>query len=60
MSSSAATKKAVRKTTKKRSYEKSEINAQLSKEEKIELFRKIVGIRRFEERSLQAPQEFPP
>lgn len=54
MSSSAATKKAVRKTTKKRAYETSEINAQLSKEEKIELFRTIVGIRRFEERSLQA------
>ena len=54
MSSAASTKKAVRKTSKKRAYETSEINAQLSKEEKIELYRTIVGIRRFEERSLQA------
>ena len=54
MSSSAATKKAVRKSSKKRAYETSEINAQLSKEEKVGLFRTIVGIRRFEERSLQA------
>ena len=54
MSSSAATKKAVRKSSKKRAYESSEINAQLSKEEKVGLFRTIVGIRRFEERSLQA------
>ena len=30
------------------------INAQLSGEEKIELYRTILGIRRFEERSLQA------
>ena len=30
------------------------INAQLSPEEKLELYKMIVGIRRFEERSLQA------
>ena len=30
------------------------VNAQLSGEEKIELYRTILGIRRFEERSLQA------
>ena len=33
------------------------INANLSKEEKIELHRKMVRIRRFEERSCEVPME---
>jgi pyruvate dehydrogenase E1 component alpha subunit len=37
-------------------YAKAPINARLSKEEKIELHRKMVRIRRFEERSLRAYQ----
>lgn len=53
MPSKVATKKTVKKTT-KRDFESSPVNKQLSKEEKIELYKTIVGIRRFEERSLQA------
>ena len=34
-------------------YQTSPINLELKKEDKIELFKNIVGIRRFEERSLQ-------
>ena len=49
MASKVATKKSRKKT-----FEKSEINLKLSKEKKIALFKTVVGIRRFEERSLQA------
>ena len=35
-------------------FQRQPVNAQLSGEEKIELYRTILGIRRFEERSLQA------
>ena len=49
MPSKVATKK-----SRKKPFEKSDINLKLSKEDKIGLFRTIVGIRRFEERSLQA------
>ena len=41
MSSSAATKKAVRKSSKKRAYETSELNAQLTKEEKIDCLEQL-------------------
>lgn len=37
-------------------YSKAPVNARLSNEEKIELYRKLVRIRRFEERSLRAYQ----
>ena len=36
------------------SYESAAINKQLSKDDKLALYKKIVAIRRFEERSLQA------
>ena len=54
MSSKVATKKPVKKSTSKTNFETLPINKKLSKEEKIGLYETIVGIRRFEERSLQA------
>jgi pyruvate dehydrogenase E1 component alpha subunit len=52
------TKKGVQKlastTGSTQSYESAAINKQLSKDEKLALYKKIVAIRRFEERSLQA------
>jgi pyruvate dehydrogenase E1 component alpha subunit len=43
-------------TARANDYAKAPINAQLSREQKIELHRKMVRIRRFEERSLRAYQ----
>ncbi len=51
-----ADKKADAGATKAEDFSRAPINAQLSKEQKIELFRKMVRIRRFEERSLRAYQ----
>ncbi len=42
------------KASSKNDFTAAPINATLSKDEKIDLYRSIVGIRRFEERSLQA------
>lgn len=53
MPSKVATKKTTKKTAKS-AFASSPVNKQLTKEEKIELYKTIVGIRRFEERSLQA------
>ena len=55
----ATTKKKTTKTAKTapkkaESFAAAPINAQLSTEEKLDLYKMIVGIRRFEERSLQA------
>ena len=55
----ATTKKktaaAAKKTgAKLKNFTKAPINKSLSKDEKIDLYRMIVGIRRFEERSLRA------
>ncbi|MFP4069382.1 MAG: pyruvate dehydrogenase (acetyl-transferring) E1 component subunit alpha [Opitutales bacterium] len=49
---SASTKQ--RSSGKAKSFIETPINRALSKEEKLELYRSIVGIRRFEERSLRA------
>ena len=53
MPTKVATKKTTKKTAKS-AFTSSPVNKQLTKEEKIELYKTIVGIRRFEERSLQA------
>ena len=53
MPTKVATKKTTKKTAKS-AFASSPVNKQLTKEEKIELYKTIVGIRRFEERSLQA------
>ncbi|MDX2187585.1 MAG: pyruvate dehydrogenase (acetyl-transferring) E1 component subunit alpha [Opitutaceae bacterium] len=44
------------KSTQAKSHASAPVNARLSKEEKVELYRKMVRIRRFEERSLRAYQ----
>ncbi|NBB80774.1 MAG: pyruvate dehydrogenase (acetyl-transferring) E1 component subunit alpha [Verrucomicrobia bacterium] len=49
-----ATKTASKKSTKAKSFLSAPVNKNLSKEAKIDLYRMIVGIRRFEERSLRA------
>ena len=62
----AVAKKAAKKATAKKAtsgkggsagrkdFSRASVNTRLSKEDKIELYRKVVGIRRFEERSLRA------
>ena len=51
-----AEKKAEAGANQAEDFSRASVNAQLSKEQKIELFRKMVRIRRFEERSLRAYQ----
>lgn len=50
----ATKKKAAKKPAKATDFKNAPINEALSTEEKLDLFRMIVGIRRFEERSLRA------
>ena len=50
----ATKKKAAKKSTKAKNFLSAPINKSLSKDAKLELYRSIVGIRRFEERSLRA------
>ncbi|MDA8736710.1 pyruvate dehydrogenase (acetyl-transferring) E1 component subunit alpha, partial [Opitutales bacterium] len=47
-------KKSATSTKKPKNFLAAPINKTLSKEEKLDLYRTIVGIRRFEERSLRA------
>jgi len=51
---SAGSKKKQASSSKKKSYASTSINKSLSKETKTDLYRTLVGIRRFEERSLRA------
>lgn len=50
----SAAKKSTKKSVSLKGFIDQPINKQLSKEEKLELYRMVVGIRRFEERSLRA------
>ena len=50
----ATKKKAAKKPAKAKDFKNASINKTLSAEEKLSLFKMIVGIRRFEERSLRA------